>query len=87
MGMVVQELMATVSVGHYNLDKAASLYLIHFSNGQYAVYLCSENDDQKYNIVVTESSDEAIEAFKFWTGILVDHGKDYLLKQLKTPKE
>ena len=87
MGMVVQELMATVSVGHYNLDKAASLYLIHFSNGQYAVYLCSENDNQKYNIIVTESSDEAVKARKIWTGILADHGKDYLLKQLKTLKE
>ena len=85
--MVIQELIATVSVGHRNLDKAASLFLIHFSNRQYAVYVCSANDDQTYNIVVTENSNEAVEAFKFWTGILVDHGKDYLLKQLKTPKE
>lgn len=87
MGMIVKELMATVNVGHYNLDKAASLYLIHVSNGQYAVYFCSENDDQKYNIIVTESRDEAVEAFKFWTGVLIGHGKDYLLKQLKTSKE
>lgn len=87
MGMVIQELIATVSVGPHNLDKAASLYLVHFSSRQYAVYICSANDDQIYNIVVTESCDEAIEAFKFWTGILIDHGKDYLLKKLKSPKE
>ena len=87
MGMVIQELIATVSVGHNDLRKAASLYLVHFSNRQYAVYICSENDDQVYNIAVTKSSDAAIEAFKFWTGILIGHGKDYLLEKLKSPKE
>lgn len=87
MGMVIQELIATVSVGHNDLRKAASLYLVHFSNGQYVVYICSENDDQIYDIVVTENSDEAVEAFKFWTGTLIDRGKEGLLRQLKMPKE
>lgn len=87
MGMGIQELIATVSVGYYDLSKAASLHLVHLNNGQYAVYIYSENDDQIYDIVVMENSDEAVEAFKFWTGVLIGRGKDYLLKQLKTSKE
>lgn len=83
--LIVGELIDTVSVGRRCLKKAASLYLIHYaSEGFYAVSLRSVNDGKNYNVLTTESRDDAVKAFQSAAGILFDHGKDYLLEKLKS---
>ena len=81
--MHIQKLIATFSVDHHNVSKAASLCLVRASERTYHVYLCSESDNKKYDVLFTESRDEAIEAFKLSAAILIDHGKDFLLERLK----
>ena len=71
MEMVLQERTATVRAGHRCLKKVASLYLIYLNDRKYALRVCLVDDDKDRNVLVTENRDEAVEAFKIWTGILV----------------
>lgn len=71
MEMVCQERIATVRVGHRCLEEVASLYLVHLNDREYAVRIRLVDDDKDCNVLVTENRDEAVEAFKIWTGILV----------------
>lgn len=84
--MIVGELIDTVSTGYRCLRKAAraTLYLIRTNEGLYAVSLYSVNDAKDYNVLTTESKDDAVKAFQLAAGILFDHGKDYLLEKLKS---
>ena len=71
MEMACQERIATVSVGNRRLKKVASLHLVRLDDGKYALRICLVDDDKDRNVLVTENRDEAVEAFKFWTGMLV----------------
>ena len=71
MEMVCQERIAEVRVGNRCLKKVASLYLVHLDDGKYALRVCPVDDNKDRNVLVTENRDEAVEAFKIWTGILV----------------
>ena len=71
MEMVCQERIAAVRVGNRCLKKIASLHLVRLDDGKYALHICLVGDDKDRNVLVTESRDEAVEAFKIWNGILV----------------
>ena len=71
MEMVCQERIATVRVGHRCSEEVAGLQLVRLNDREYAVRICLVDDDKDRNVLVTENRDEAVEAFKIWTGILV----------------